>query len=199
MKRISIFLLLCIICIASFGQYSNIKKLGMEQGLSSNFVMGITQDEKGFIWVATESGLNKFDGKNFKVYKKNIDNENSLSGNELNGILCDKNTIWIATQRSGLNAFDCNTMTFSRYVNDPTNPQSIATNDITDIAHSKDGNLWISSYYNGFSYFNKETKAFRHYNISNIEGLGSNRILSIQVDVNGKIYLGHESKGLRIS
>ena len=198
MKRISIFLLLCIICIASFGQYSNIKKLGMEQGLSSNFVMGITQDEKGFIWVATESGLNKFDGKNFKVYKKNIDNENSLSGNELNGILCDKNTIWIATQRSGLNAFDCNTMTFSRYVNDPTNPQSIATNDITDIAHSKDGNLWISSYYNGFSYFNKETKAFRHYNISNIEGLGSNRILSIQVDVNGKIYLGHESKGLSI-
>jgi len=166
MKRISIFLLLCIICIASFGQYSNIKKLGMEQGLSSNFVMGITQDEKGFIWVATESGLNKFDGKNFKVYKKNIDNENSLSGNELNGILCDKNTIWIATQRSGLNAFDCNTMTFSRYVNDPTNPQSIATNDITDIAHSKDGNLWISSYYNGFSYFNKETKAFRHYNIT---------------------------------
>lgn len=164
MKRTCIFLLSCIISITSFGQYSNIKKLGMEQGLSSNFVMGITQDERGFIWVATESGLNRFDGKNFKVYKKNIDNENSLSGNELNGILCDKNTIWIATQRSGLNAFNCNTMTFNRYINDPTNSQSIATNDITDITHSEDGNLWISSYYNGFSYFDKKTKIFKHYN-----------------------------------
>ena len=160
--------------------------------------MGITQDEKGFIWIATESGLNRFDGKKFKVYKKKTDNDNSLSGNELNHIIHDNNIIWIATQRSGLNAFDCNTMTFVRYMNDPKDPKSIVTNGTTDIVKSKDGNIWVSTYYDGFDYFDKNTNTFTHFNKSNISGLVSNRILSIEEDSKGDVYLGHETDGFSI-
>ena len=48
-----------------------IKRLGIEQGLSNNYVVGITQDKQGFLWFATEEGLNKFDGTRFITYYKN--------------------------------------------------------------------------------------------------------------------------------
>ena len=60
-----------------------IKRLGIEQGLSNNYVVGITQDKAGFMWFATESGLNRFDGKEFKIYKTFFQNNTGISGNEI--------------------------------------------------------------------------------------------------------------------
>src|SRR4030042_111628 len=47
-----------------------VNRIGIEHGLSSNFVVSITQDKQGFLWFATEFGLNRFDGNTFRVYKK---------------------------------------------------------------------------------------------------------------------------------
>ena len=47
-----------------------IQRLGIEQGLSNNYVLSITQDKQGFLWFATEEGLNKFDGTRFITYYK---------------------------------------------------------------------------------------------------------------------------------
>lgn len=49
----------------------SIKRLGIEQGLSNNYVISIAQDKQGFLWFATEEGLNKFDGTRFITYYKN--------------------------------------------------------------------------------------------------------------------------------
>lgn len=77
-----------------------IKRLGVEDGISSNYVVGITQDQQGCMWIATEDGLNKFDGNHFTVYTKHT---SGLTSNELNTVLADpnENIIWIATQRNG--------------------------------------------------------------------------------------------------
>ena len=64
-----------------------IKRLGVEDGMSSNYVVSVTQDKKGYLWIATESGLNRFDGRQFNIYTKN---NSGLSGNELNVILIMK-------------------------------------------------------------------------------------------------------------
>jgi len=45
------------------------ENLNREQGLSSNVVYDITQDHRGFMWFATQDGLNRFDGYKCKVYK----------------------------------------------------------------------------------------------------------------------------------
>lgn len=47
-----------------------IRHLGMRQGLSNNDVVDITQDKRGFLWFATEEGLNRFDGTRFISYYK---------------------------------------------------------------------------------------------------------------------------------
>ena len=86
------------------------------------------------MWFATEGGLNKFDGRQFTVYKKYT---SKLSANELNCVCADPrdNKVWIGTQREGLCVFDCDADTFTVY---RAGDGTIATNDITNIIPSFD-------------------------------------------------------------
>lgn len=178
----------------------HIKKIGLEQGLTSNYVVGISQDRHGYMWFATESGLNRFDGNRIRTFRKNNIENTGLSGNELNKVLADPqdDIIWIATQRSGLNAFDTKTETFTYYHSDGNNPHSIATNDVTNLAMAADGNLWLSTYHFGVEYFDKSAQKFTHYNQSTVPGFVSNHVWAITDDKNGSLYIGHVFDGLSI-
>ena len=201
MKIKLLFLFTLIAFMPIQAQQYNIKQLGLEQGLSSNYVVSVTQDKRGFLWFATESGLNRFDGNKFKVYKKNGTSEsNNISGNELNKVYADKyeDKIWIATQREGLNMFDCKTETFKHYKHTTESKTGIITNDITDITSSKDGNLWLSTYHRGVDYFDKKTETFTHYNRTTIPNMVSNNVWSVMEDNKGFVYIGHVSSGLSI-
>jgi len=69
-----------------------------DDGLSQNRVMDIMQDHKGFMWFATWDGLNKFDGKHFRVYKGEPGDPNGFSNNRLNSIQEDSyGYLWILT------------------------------------------------------------------------------------------------------
>src|SRR5678816_724391 len=54
--------------------------LSTEQGLSQSRVDHMLQDRRGFIWIGTYNGLNRYDGYGFKTYKPDPDNPNSLGG-----------------------------------------------------------------------------------------------------------------------
>jgi signal transduction histidine kinase/ligand-binding sensor domain-containing protein len=73
--------------------------LTTEDGLSNNFVTTIIQDQKGFIWIGTQEGLNKYDGYSFKIYKSNPEKKYHLSNNHITFLAenTSKNTIWIGT------------------------------------------------------------------------------------------------------
>ena len=194
---IFIFLIFSLLIV---GESLNIKKIGMDEGLSNSFIVGISQDKNGYMWFATESGLNRFDGHNFRIYKKNSEPFTGVNSNELNQVLADHDgkTIWIATQRTGLNAFDTKTEKFSYFLNNLKDPGSIATNDITNLAQASDGNLWLSTYHWGVDYYNKQTGKFTHYNQSNVSRLVSNHVWSIADDNHGKLYIGHVFDGLSV-
>ena len=205
MKRNIAFL---FIVLFAFGwlaaQPYTVKRLGIEQGLSNNYVVGITQDKQGFLWFATEEGLNKFDGTRFITYYKNdlAKNHQGLSGNELNRICADptRPIIWIATQRDGLNAYNYRSQTFTAYQNNPQNPHSLITNDVTDIAPSTqnaDG-LWVSTYYRGIDYLDIPTGQFTHYNKTTIPGLTSEQTWTVVDGGDGHLYIGHVNSGLSI-
>jgi signal transduction histidine kinase/ligand-binding sensor domain-containing protein/CheY-like chemotaxis protein len=187
------------VCMAatSHAQPRTISRLGIEQGLSSNYVVSITQDKDGFMWFASEEGLNKFDGTRFINYYKHT---NSISANELNCIYADpaEPVIWIATQRGGLNAYNYAENTLRVYQHDDTAPHSIVTNDVTAIAPAADGNLWISTYHRGFDYFDKERETFTHFNTSGFPELQSDNIWSILDDHRGNLYTGHVQQGMSV-
>ena len=137
--------------LASRNDYT-IRYLGVESGLSNNHVVGITQDKDGFIWIATDEGLNRYDGHNFKnYYKEEVPGVASLTGNELNAIIDDpqRPVIWIATQRAGLDSYNYSTGEFRSYRNIPGDANSLATDDVTSITPASDGGLWICTFSSG--------------------------------------------------
>ena len=73
-----------------FAQFNDtqFEQIGIEQGLSNQKVNDILQDKNGFLWIATDNGLNKYDGYNFKVYKNVPDDPFSIRHNKINAI-CD--------------------------------------------------------------------------------------------------------------
>ena len=76
----------------------NFSTITEKDGLSNNEVHSITQDRKGFIWVATADGLNRLDGYRIKTYYHHPADNNSLVNNNINSIVNDdKNNLWMGT------------------------------------------------------------------------------------------------------
>lgn len=178
-----------------------VKRLGLEQGLSGGYVVGIAQDRQGFVWFATESGLSRFDGKAFRVYKKQRDQGGAgIAGNELNRVLADNtdNVVWVASQREGLNMFDCAADSFLLFAHNDANEGSIVSNDVTDIANDSKGNLWVSTYSAGVDYYDKKANRFVHYNQSTLPQLASNHAWCIADDGKGLLYIGHVFGGMSV-
>src|SRR5438552_339594 len=123
---LSVFLMFCV--LAGFGQNRSLKfeHLGKKEGLSQINVGCIIQDSKGFIWVGTRDGLNRYDGYNFLYYKYDAKDTASLSSSMVADIAEDKQgNIWVATI-IGLNKFERDKGRFKRYYHDDKNPNTIS-------------------------------------------------------------------------
>ena len=204
-KHIALLFFLLLSSDLLMAQSYIVKRLSVEQGLSNSHVVGITQDQQGFLWFATEEGLNRFDGTRFITYYKNdisLQNNQGISGNELNRVYADteRPVIWIATQRNGLNAYNYHTQTFTTYQNNPQDARSLITNDVTDIApstKSKDG-LWICTYYRGIDYLDIPSGQFTHYNKKTVPALSSEQTWTVLDGGDGNLYIGHVNCGMSI-
>lgn len=197
MKILFTFLFLLIIstlqCVSVEASHLfKIKNLNVKDGLSSNYVVDITQDKKGCIWVATEYGVNMFDGREFTTYKRNNSN---ICSNELNTILYIKenNSIWIGSQRDGISIFDIENQKF--YYLGVEN--GLMTNDVTDLKRARDGGIWITHYHLGIDYYDIENNSITSYNTSNVKNF-QGRMWTSCDDGKGLLYVGHENDGLSI-
>ena len=83
----------------SFSQNNtSFEKFSTEQGLSQNSIMRILQDSRGFLWICTINGLNRYDGYQFKIFRNIPGDSTSLSNNKILSICEDKSgNIWIGT------------------------------------------------------------------------------------------------------
>src|SRR5579863_7758938 len=96
--------------------------LSTEQGLSESRVDNMLQDRRGFIWIGTYNGLNRYDGYRFKTYKPDPNNPNSLGGLEVFALFEDRSgMLWIGIDQE-LDRFDPATETFTHFRAHPDNP-----------------------------------------------------------------------------
>lgn len=176
------------------------KNLGIYQGLSCNYVNALEQDKDGFIWVATEEGLNFFDGLRFHATYKNANPEKGLAGNELNCLLDDPNepVMWIGTQRTGLDAYDYKRQEFRHYRHQEGIPYSLCTDEVTHLSRAENGNIWVSTYWGGIDLLDRKKDKFFHYNTKTVKGLSDNKVWCAYDDGRGHLYVGHVSHGFSI-
>ncbi|MCK4762996.1 MAG: hypothetical protein KAW12_12435 [Candidatus Aminicenantes bacterium] len=104
-----LILLLLFFSIPLFGKKDNIrfKRITPGDGLSQSAVSCIIQDSDGFMWFGTQDGLNRYDGYNFKIYRRDSNGKTSISDNYIWAI-CESQErfLWIGTNDGGLNKFD---------------------------------------------------------------------------------------------
>jgi serine phosphatase RsbU (regulator of sigma subunit)/ligand-binding sensor domain-containing protein len=160
----------CILILMAF--YSNtiaqkkpvkFNRLTSSDGLSQNRVSAIVQDHDGFIWIGTEDGLNKYDGYNFEIFKRNPGDSLSLNDNQALAMHVAKDgTLWIGGSLTGLSKYNSATKTFTRYNNDHSNPNSLAEDIIISFSEDTKGNLWIVTQNKGFDYMIVNEGKFIH-------------------------------------
>lgn len=174
----------------------NINNYNVAEGLSQNQVQSIIQDSKGFIWIGTQNGLNRFDGYNFKVYRHNPQNLNSLSDYPVHCITEGPDGfLWIGT-RDGLNRFDPRTEKFVHFRHDPENETSISSNVIWSVMIDKMNNIWIATR-SGLNKYLPEKNSFeRYYFGGNPSDPSQTNITSIVEDASGYFWISTVS-GLR--
>ncbi len=161
-----------------------IRYFTVREGLSQATVNDVLLDSKGFVWVATEDGLNQFDGNRFKHFKHNLSDSTSISGNVLNKLLEDGNgNIWVGTIANGLNCYDKNSQTFKRFLLLKDMGKDLTVSDMTlDVS----GKLWVSTRTAGLHQLSiEEDTAFSQKSFLNNKRLGA-----LSIDENRKLWVG---------
>lgn len=93
----------------------NFDKITTRDGLSINTISGMCQDSRGFLWIATIYGLNRYDGYSFKKFYPDLSGENSINSSSLSSLIEDKNkNIWIGTNR-GISKYSISTGLFLHF------------------------------------------------------------------------------------
>jgi streptogramin lyase len=116
----------------------------VEDGLSSNTVRCVLQDKKGFIWIGTEGGLNRFDGLAFRNFLNIAGDSTSLGNNYVYTLLEDaKTNLWIGTDH-GVSIFNPKTEHFHPFGAKTASGVSITAN-VQQITLDNDSNLWFGT------------------------------------------------------
>jgi len=196
MQKLITFLLI-LSCTFCFAQPSTLyfRNLNTGNGLSQNKINCIIQDKRGFTWIGTDDGLNRYDGHRFQVFRHDPSNSATLSGNMITDLLEDKNEIlWIATADGGLSRYDYRLppdKQFQQFKHSPSDSTSIPVNIINALLEDASGDLWLATSGNGVLRFNKEKKTF-----SEPIRRKSRTCLDLAIDHKGIIWAGKQGGGL---
>jgi signal transduction histidine kinase/ligand-binding sensor domain-containing protein len=166
----------------------------ISEGLSQSVVVCMYQDSRGYIWLGTQNGLNRFDGSSFKIYTYHPDDAGSISNNWIYSITEDNyGNLWIGT-KGGLNRYIRKENRFER-IRYSTPFQNDVTQFVYDVKTARNGNILINTP-PVLTIINPGEMTFEHY-LSPLEYDGSVKDYKIPLleDESGSIWMG-STRGL---
>jgi len=135
----------------------------VSEGLASNEVYYVYQDNYGYLWFGTDNGLSRFDGYRFLNYRHNSHDSTSISNNWITGIDEDiYGNLWISTQ-NGLNKFNRRNETFEQFFSQQGNLNSPSHNYIRTIYADDEGNIWLETVNSFLDMYDIQADSFYHY------------------------------------
>lgn len=164
-------------------------------GLSSDVILDIIQDSKGFMWFCTEDGLNRYDGYTFKIYRKDHNDTNSLLDNELTCIAEDgEQKLWIGTKNHGISIYDPSEERFQHISTSQGKPR-LPTDQIKALHIDDAGNTWVGTENYGVLRITPDRELIiyriKHRHLSNLIN-----VKSIFEDSSGRLWIGSWQNGL---
>lgn len=140
--------------------------LGPANGLSSGVVHCVFQDSRGFIWIGTANGLNRYDGRKTKVFRHNPKNPNSLINNRIQSLVEDKNGfLWIGTG-NGISRLNLSTENIENFLPDEHNPNALHNGFLVNLCTDTQGQVWAGTH-DGLYRYNPATNGFLYFHNPN--------------------------------
>lgn len=175
----------------------------VSDGLSQNSVHGIVQDRQGYLWFATQDGLNRYDGYEFVTYRHRAGESDpaprqSLSNSTVWSLYEDRQgTLWAGTA-NGLNRYLPGSDTFEQYHHLPADPDSLSHETVRVILEDEVGNLWVGTARGGLNQMDRNSGRFTHFrhDANNPTTLSSDRIIALAVGSDGVLWVGTDDAGL---
>lgn len=176
----------------------NFDLYGQNEGLSSVWITDLVQDKNGFVWLGTYDGLNRFDGRNFKVYRHRQGDSNSLINNYGQKFYTDaRGRIWISYAEGGISAFDPEKQRFQNYQHPALRPKLTLDRDFVVCHVDQHENLWYSGKGMGLQLYNLKNGRHQVFNLpipqAGFSGIQQashpNSVYAIHVDETGFFWL----------
>ena len=162
-----------------------VDRFSIDDGLSQSDVNAILQDRRGFLWIATQDGLNRYDGYGFRVYTRHAGDSTSLPDSYI-WSLCEDSSgaLWLGTNTGGLVRYDPLHETFATFASIPGDTNSIPNNNVTSLAVDASGQLWIGTWGGGLCCRDPRNGRITRYQRGSPgnEGLAGNRVYSLTMD-----------------
>jgi len=173
----------------------------LDDGLSQNNVQSILQDSQGYMWFATESGLNRYDGYTIHQYLRERGNPNALSNDHVWVVREDKEqNLWLATEGGGVVRWNRASDTFTSFRHDAENSNSLASDEVRTLIINADGTLWVGTRDQGLDLLNPRTGQVRHYrhDPADATSLSDNMVYALHVDSKGDLWVGTDGGANRL-
>jgi diguanylate cyclase (GGDEF)-like protein len=165
-------------------------------GLPQGTVYTTLQDSQGFIWLATEDGLVRYDGHELVRYAYTRDARNALPGNFVYQIIEDgSHDLWVALKDAGLARWNRATDTFTTWRHENRNPGSLSSDAVRTLIATPQGQIWIGTSDAGINVLDPKSNHIEHlrHDGQNPTSLVDDRILTLALDRFGSLWVGTES------
>ncbi|AVP98328.1 hypothetical protein C7S18_14510 [Ahniella affigens] len=185
--------------VASGGAWANFDTRPVDQftiadGLSQDSAWAMTLDSQGFLWLGTEDGLNRFDGQDFRVFRRDDKGGNSVADNFVTALLADQDAIYVGTRAGTLQRLDLRTERFDSL------PGAIAAqfqgNSVDELLLLGPGRILVGTKDRGLVSLTFQDGQFIETGrwVGPASGLPSNQVRTLHLTRSGQVWVG-TSKG----
>jgi len=171
------------------------ENISVNDGLSQSTGRVVIQDSKGFIWIGTQDGLNKYDGRSFTVYNSDPLDTNSMADNYIQDITEDEEGfLWIGYNTGGMDRFDPGNEIFTHYKNRPGDNTSISHNNINHIYFDRSQTMWVGTV-SGVNIFDRKKGSFLRIPLTGLDS-STPQINCFYEDRQNRFWIGTAGFGL---
>ncbi len=171
-------------------------RIGVREGLSNSSVSAIAQDERGFIWFGTQGGLNRYDGRDFKIFESEPFKPDVLSQDQIQTLFMESDALWIGTY-GGLSRLDLRTERFTNYRSEPGREDSLSNDVVVCVTRDARGSLWVGTL-SGLNRLDEGTGRFTRFkhDPADPHSLPADVVRDFEVDRSGRLWIATSGGGL---
>lgn len=166
------------------------RRIGVEQGLPSSRINALAQDRAGYLWIATDDGVARFDGLSMRVWRHNPGIVGGMPDNLVNALHVDReDRVWMSFGKNGVGLIDGRRREVQPLLSEAV--PAFATADVWAIAETPDGSLWFGTFGDGL--FQRDPDGRLHAHGPVLAGAGQEAdalVVSLATTRDGRLFIG---------